>query len=225
MSSPSIGQSQANHGGGKSPAALGIGVLLLLVSVLGLLAPAIGLPFALHPALVAPLLVCAAGFLIVPLVRLKSGQDFMAGIFLMALASVAIFGTLKLNFHTSTGVGPGMMPRAVGMLVGTCGLVLCIQSFFARGEALDRWSIRGIIFVLGAALLFAWTIRPLGLVVAGPLAVMFAAYADRDTRIIEVLAFAVGMTAFCIGLFSYALRLPIPIMPTTIPYPINVILH
>lgn len=225
MSSPSIGQPRAGHGGGKSPAALGLGVLLLAVALLGWLAPVIGLPFGLHPALIAPLLVCAAGFIILPLVRVKSGQDFMGGIFLLALASVAVFGTLKLNFQTSTGVGPGMMPRAVGGLVGLCGLVLCIQSFFSRGEGLDRWSVRGIIFVLGAALMFAWTIRPLGLLVAGPLAVIFAAYADRDTRIIEVLAFAIGMTLFCIGLFSYALRLPIPITPTAIPYPINVILH
>jgi len=225
MSSPSIGQSQANHGGGKSIAALSFGFLLLLAGIGGLLAPTLGLPYTLHPALVAPLLVCAAGFIIAPLVRLRSGQDFMAGIFLLALAAVAIFGTLKLNFHTTTGVGPGMMPRAVGLLVGTCGLVLCIQSFFARGEGLDRWSIRGIIFVLGAALLFAWTIRPLGLIVAGPLAVVFAAHADRDTRMIEVLTFATIMTAFCIGLFSYALRLPIPITPTSIPYPINEILR
>ena len=225
MSSPSIEQSPSRHGGGKSPVAIGFGVLLLLVAIIGYVAPVLGLGFAMHPAFSTPLLITAFGFIVAPLVRLKSGQDFMAGIFMMVLASVAIMGTLKLNFHTTTGVGPGMMPRAVGSLVGFCGLVLVIQSFFAKGEGLDRWSIRGIVFVLGAALLFAWTIRPLGLIVAGPLAVMFSAYADRDTRIIEVFTFAAVMTACCIGLFSYVLRLPIPITPTAIPYPLNIIFH
>jgi hypothetical protein len=148
---------------------------------------------------------------------LKSPQDFAAGIFLIVLAAVGILGSLELSFSTTSGVGPGMMPRAVGFLVAIFGVLLVVQGFFVRGEGLDRWSVRGLIFVLGAALAFAWTIRPLGLIVAGPLAVIISAFADRDTKWIEVVVFGVVMTLFCIGLFSYALNLPIPILPTSMP--------
>src|SRR5262245_16914816 len=149
---------------------------------------------------------------------LKCPQDFAAGVFIIVLAAIGIFGTLNLNFQTSTGVGPGMMPRATGFILVALGLILIINSFFVRGAGLDRWSIRGLIFVLGAALVFAWTVRPLGLVVAGPLAVIISAYADRDTKLVEVVAFGLIMTFACIALFSYGLKLPIPIWPTQTPY-------
>jgi hypothetical protein len=81
------------------------------------------------------------------------------------------------------------------------------------------------VFVLGAVLLFAATIRgatlsfaglsltipPLGLAVAGPLAVIFSSLADRETRLVEILPFAVAITAASIFLFKYLLRLPIPV--------------
>lgn len=141
----------------------------------------------------------------------KSPQDLAGGLFLIALALVGILGTLNLNFQTSTGVGPGMMPRATAAIVAALGLVLVISSFLVRGQRLTAWSIRGIIFVLGSALVFAATIRPLGLVFAGPLAVIISAFADKDTRWIEVAIFSVVMTFGCIMLFSFALKLPIPI--------------
>ena len=56
---------------------------------------------------------------------------------------------------------------ALSRIIVALGLILVINALFKRGQGLDRWSIRGIIFVLGSALLFGWTIRPLGLIVAG----------------------------------------------------------
>jgi hypothetical protein len=152
---------------------------------------------------------------------LKSPQDFAGGLFLLTIAAVAVLGTLKLNFQTTTGVGPGMMPRAIGGMVGLMGLILIIQSFFVKGEGLERWSFRGIFFVLGAALVFSWTIRPLGLMIAGPLAVIISGFADRDTRIVEIVIYAVLLTLGCWALFSLALRLPIPVWPTAMPWPIS----
>lgn len=152
---------------------------------------------------------------------LKSPQDFMAGVFLLILAAIAILGTLKLNFETSTGVGPGMMPRAMGLLVALFGLILVVQSFFTKGQGLERWSIRGIVFVLGSALLFSWTIRPLGLMIAGPLCVIFSGFADRDTRLVEVVIFGILLTLGCWAMFSLLLRLPMPVWPTAMPWPIS----
>lgn len=151
----------------------------------------------------------------------KSSQDFGAGVFLLIMAGLAFVGSLSLNFGHGNSVGPGMMPRAVAVLIAAFGLLFVVQSFLARGSALERWSIRGPLFVLGAALVFAWTIRPLGVIVAGPLAVMIASMADKDTKLIEILPYAIVLTAACIGLFSYGLRLPMPVMPSALPYPLD----
>ena len=152
---------------------------------------------------------------------LKSPQDLGAGLLLLAIAAIAFFGSLNLRFGQLSGVGPGLMPRSVALLVAAFGLLLVVLAFVSEGSLLERWPLRGPIFVLGAAIVFSWTIRPLGLIVAGPLAILTASLADRHTRPLEAIAFAAVLTAFCIGLFSYLLRLPIPIMPTSIPYPLN----
>lgn len=155
---------------------------------------------------------------------IKSPQDFAGGLFLIALAGVALWASGKLDMGTLRSIGPGMLPRATATVVAGFGALLVVMSFLSPGASLDRWHLRGPVFVLGAALLFAWTVRPLGLIIAGPLALLFASFADKETRLVEVVIFAVVMTAFCIGLFGYLLNLPIPIKPTSLPVPFDTLL-
>jgi putative tricarboxylic transport membrane protein len=219
MSSPTIDQPGTGPSSGlvKSPAALLAG-LLLMVLTLGLYFT--GFNLVAFPFLAA-LMVLSIALVIGSLGSMASQQDYAGGVFMLFLATIAITGSLKLNFQTTTGVGPGMMPRALGVMVAVMGIVLILQSFFVKGEGLDKWSLRGIVFVLGAALIFSWTIRPLGLLIAGPLAVIFAGFADRDTRPLEIIIYAVVLTVLCWLLFSLALRLPIPVWPTAMPWPIS----
>lgn len=154
---------------------------------------------------------------------LKSPQDFGAGLFLIAFAIIGFVGGWTLPMGKLSTVGSGMLPKVTAGLVAVFGLLLIVESLISRGPVLERWGLRGPFFVLGAILLFAWTIRPLGLIIAGPLAVIVSSLADKDTHVVEVAIFAAVITAFCIGLFSYALRLPIPIMPTSAPYPLNLL--
>jgi Tripartite tricarboxylate transporter TctB family len=160
---------------------------------------------------------------------LKSPQAFAAGVFLLAFAAIGYFGAWGLKFGQLRGIGPGLMPQVTALLLGAFGLLLIAQSFFSRGERLERWSIRGPAFVLGAVLLFAMTIRGVdlgpdinlpyfGLAVSGPLAVILSGLADKDTRWGELIIYAFVITALCIGLFKYALRLPIPLAPWLLGY-------
>jgi len=218
MSSSEESRPAQTQGGSFSGAAFGFGTLLIVIAVAGYLGKSIGMPFGLHHAAALALGVSGLGLIIPCFVRFKSLQDYAGGMFLIVIALVGVAGTTALNFKTSTGVGPGMMPRSTGMIIIALGLIMIINGLFNKGEGLDRWSIRGLIFVLGSALCFAWTIRPLGLIIAGPLAVIISAFADRDTKWFEVMLFAVIMTLACIGLFSYGLKLPIPIWPTQTPF-------
>ncbi len=152
----------------------------------------------------------------------KSPQDLAAGIMLLVIATAGFIGSWDLAFGQFAGIGSGMLPKIVAALIAAFGVLMLVQGFTASdGEDITPWSFRSLVFVLGAALLFAWTIRPLGLIIAAPLAIIFSSLADRDTRPLEIIIFAALMTAFCIGLFSFALRLPIPILPTALPYPFN----
>jgi putative tricarboxylic transport membrane protein len=59
---------------------------------------------------------------------------------------------------------------------------------------------------------FGLTIRSPGLLVAGPLVVLIGGAASPEVRPRELAVFAALVTAFCIGLFRYALGLPIPVL-------------
>ncbi len=174
---------------------------------------------------------------------LKSPLDFAGGIFLIALAALGFAGGFNLAFGTLSGIGSGLMPKVVAALVGVFGILLLLQSLVWDGDGLERWHLRGPVFVLGAVLIFAVFIRgstlslggfgglpllgslkvpPLGLIVAGPLAVMFSSFAAKDTRPVEVVVFSIVMTLLCGLLFKELLSLPIPFDPAgLIPEPIT----
>lgn len=144
---------------------------------------------------------------------LKAPQDFAAGLFLITFALIAFFGAWDLKFGKLSGIGPGLMPRVTAFIVGTFGLLLVVQALITRGDQLERWAIRGPVFVLAAVVVFALTVRTAGLIVAGPLAVIVSALADKGSRPLEIVIFAVALTTLCGLMFKDILNLPIPFDP------------
>src|SRR6266545_4520992 len=108
--------------------------------------------------------------------------------------------------------GATLVPRALALVVLVAGSGFAIAALVRRGEVLGRWPLRGALFVTLAIVAFALTIRTVGLAVAGPAVVIVSGAASAETRPVELVVFAVVMTAFCIGLFRFALGLPIPVL-------------
>jgi hypothetical protein len=168
---------------------------------------------------------------------IKSQLDLGGGLFLIGLAALGLAGGFNLPTGTLSGIGSGLMPRVVSLLIGGFGLLLVVHAFLFEGDRLERWHLRGPVFVLGATLVFAIVLRgsllkfggifgipvlftvkvpELGLIVAGPLAVIISAYAARDTRPGEIVVFAIVMTVLSGLLFKEILNLPIPYDPVGI---------
>jgi putative tricarboxylic transport membrane protein len=145
-------------------------------------------------------------------------QDFLGGLAVIGVAAFAFWLAWGLPGGANGGMGPGTLPKGLAVLMGLLGLALLLSSLFEQGEQLARWSIRGPAFVLGALVLFGLAVRPLGLAVAGPLAIAAAAFASSEVRWRETLLFGVLMTLFCVGLFKFALGLPIPLAPWLLGY-------
>ncbi|HET8540890.1 MAG TPA: tripartite tricarboxylate transporter TctB family protein [Anaeromyxobacter sp.] len=143
---------------------------------------------------------------------IRSPRDFVAGASLVALAVCALAATADLATGTMRGLGPGMLPRSVAVAVGAVGLAVAALSLVKDGPSLGRWPLRGPVFVSLAVVAFALTIRTVGLAVAGPLVVLVSGAASAESRPRELALFALVMTAFCVGLFRYALGLPIPVL-------------
>jgi len=155
--------------------------------------------------------------------RIRSSQDMAGGLFMILLAGLAFVLSSDLPLGTLRQIGPGMLPKSFAVICAALGLMLCLSSLRFNGEKLAGWSWRGVIFVLGGAIVFGLTIRgfdvgpirvpSLGLLVSGPLVVLIAGCAAEDVKWKELIIFAVAMTTFCALLFKYALSLPIPLAP------------
>ncbi len=173
----------------------------------------------------------------------KSPLDVAGGLFLLALAVIGFGGGFNLPTGTLSGIGSGLLPKSIAVLIAVFGVLLIVQGLLVEGDRLEQWHLRGPVFVLGAVLLFAILIRGstlnfggilgipvlasvkvpgLGLVVAGPLAVIVSSFAEKTTRPTEVLVFAIVMTLLCGLLFKELLNLPIPFDPAgLVPEPVN----
>jgi hypothetical protein len=142
---------------------------------------------------------------------------------LVALAALALWLTRDLDQGTLNAMGPAMLPRWLAIAVGLSGLALLAFAFIRPGEALERWNLRGPVFVIGGILAFALTIRPfsfgalttpgLGMLFAGPLAILIGGYATPEARLRDLVILALSLTPFCMVLFGDLLNLPIPVFP------------
>ncbi len=144
--------------------------------------------------------------------------EVAGGLFLIGLAIVGFIETYSLKFGQMSGVGPGLMPRVTALIVGAFGMFLVAQGVRTPAQRLQGWPLRGLTFVVGAVVLFGASIRPFGLAIAGPIAIMLAALADPNTRLKEAVPFAIVLTIACIVLFKVVLRLPIPLAPFALGY-------
>ncbi len=143
---------------------------------------------------------------------IRAPQDFAAGLCLVIVAVFALWASSNLAQGTLRAMGPGMLPRAFAVLLGLCGIGLIVFSFLKHGARLERWHLRGPFFVVLAIVAFALSVRTVGLALAGPLVAMISGAASPETKLKELIVFAVVITAFCIGLFKFALNLPIPVL-------------
>jgi putative tricarboxylic transport membrane protein len=145
-------------------------------------------------------------------------QDFVGGLIIIGTAAVALWQGSDLPIGSFGSMGPGMLPLGLALLLGLLGALLAVDALLERSPPLERWSLRGMVFILAAIVAFGLTVRPLGLLVAGPVAIVISAFASSEVRWVETLLFGALMTAFCTGLFKLALGLPIPLAPWLLGY-------
>lgn len=102
---------------------------------------------------------------------------------------------------------------------------MVIAGVFRGGEPIRRIALRGPAVILLALVVFALTIRStpigsfttpeIGIVGAGPLAVLIAGFAEKQCDWLDLAILAAALTAFCILLFGYLLNLPMPAFPVS----------
>ncbi|MCG2628725.1 tripartite tricarboxylate transporter TctB family protein [Bradyrhizobium sp. WYCCWR 13023] len=144
---------------------------------------------------------------------IKSGQDYIGGVILMALALFALWASSDLQGMRGFSFGAGTAPRMFGGLLVALSAAIALTGLLHEGPALAHYSWRGPLFVMCAILFFALAIRPLGLVVSAFVSFMIAALGSHETRWVEAAIVGACLTLGCALLFPYVLGLPMPMFP------------
>lgn len=157
-----------------------------------------------------PMLVIAA---ITAFLPIKGPQDYFGGVALIALALFAFYASSDLPGMRGFQFGPGTAPRLFGGVLLGLAIAIAVSGFVFPGAPHQRYHLRGPFFVTLSIIAFAFTIRPLGLIIAAFSSFMIAALGSPEQRWLQTLIVGIAITAFCCFLFPYALGLPFQLQP------------
>jgi hypothetical protein len=149
--------------------------------------------------------------------KLGYRRDYYAGALMMLLGAGAALEGSRYHVGSLTNMGPGFFPTALGILLAIVGVVIAGSASYGEptAEPADIVSLkpdwRGWFCVSAGALLFIVLAAHGGMVPATLACVFVAALGDRNNSWKQALLLAVGVTVFGTLLFSYGLRVQIPI--------------
>ena len=109
-------------------------------------------------------------------------------------------------------MGPGYFPVLLGLVLVGLGGAIAYSAVGKPQEAFGMVAWRGITLVTVGIVFFAVTVRGLGMAPSLAIASFLAARASGRLSLLGSLLLAIGLSAFCVVLFIYALRLPYPVI-------------
>ena len=144
------------------------------------------------------------------MVRVRSPQDFGAGVIFVTIGAAGLYFGQDLTFGSSARMGPGYFPTILSYLIIAIGLVLAVKSLGVDGPPVERIYLRPLLAILAAILGFGFLIDRIGLALTAALLTIGSAYARRDVNLKETLLLALGLSLFVVLVFAYGLKQPLP---------------
>jgi hypothetical protein len=142
--------------------------------------------------------------------RIRSPKDFWAGVLYLGFGVAAIVIGRDYSMGTALRMGPAYFPTVLGALLSLIGAISLVRSFVVPGEPVGKLALRPLVIVTAAVFAFGFLARGAGLVVVVPMLVLVSAYASIYFRWRSAIALAIGMTIFCVLVFSKGLGVPLP---------------
>lgn len=145
----------------------------------------------------------------------KSGSSnwrtrIFAAFFLLVSIATGAHAWKNMVVGTASEMGPGYFPLMLSIVLG----FLSILAFLSESDGPGGLKLpppRSMLLVLISPIIFALTIRSLGLVLAVALVTFVTSFASRDITLRESLLLSVTLSVFCTVVFYYALAMPLPL--------------
>jgi hypothetical protein len=145
-------------------------------------------------------------------------QDLAVGAIFVAIASFFALNTFFGFFQPALPIGnpqrmgPGFFPIMLAGILFVVGIAIALKGL--RGTPMLQLNAvpwRGILIILPVPVIFALTVRGLGLVLATFIAAFITSFASRRMTPLLAVGVSLGLTVFCVAVFHYGLRLPMPL--------------
>ena len=144
-------------------------------------------------------------------VRPARRADLWAGLLFAGFGALSLWVGADYSLGVASRIGPGYLPRLLGMLMAGLGAFLVVRSAWTR-ESIDAtvaW--RPVALVLGSVVAFALVFEATGLVPAILVSVGIANYAMAENRWMTAVVLGGLLAFFAWALFVKALSLPLPV--------------
>ena len=147
--------------------------------------------------------------------QLRNKQDFWSGVMFITLGLGFAYKATSYSMGTAARMGPGYFPHWLGILMTIIGAVILLSSLAPKAEKtkVDRFDFKILGIIVGAIVLFGFTLRPLGLVISLFLLVAISSMASHEHSWKVSLLNALFLTVLCWLAFVKGLGLIFPIWP------------
>lgn len=143
--------------------------------------------------------------------KIKSQEDFWAGVMFVGFGLLAIYMARDYPFGSTARMGPGYFPTWLGIIMACLGSALCLQGLRTEGAKLGKWAFKPMVLLSLGFVIFGWAIDHLGFVIATAALIILGAGAGTEFKWKEVIIMTIVLIIGSWALFIYGLELPYPL--------------
>jgi hypothetical protein len=146
-------------------------------------------------------------------VKIKSAQDFWAGILFACIGctAMAIVLVQKYTIGSASAMGPGYFPIMLSAGIVAVGLALLACGVTVDGVPVSRTAWRPVISIVAAVVVFGQLIESVGIVLTIAATVVIASLGYGRPKWREVALVAGFLALLAVAVFKYALGQPLSV--------------
>jgi hypothetical protein len=146
--------------------------------------------------------------------RVRTSPDIVSGLFFSAAAAIGIVLSSRLELGSPSRMGPGFFPMGLSLILLVLGAIVLLRALLQRDpETIGDVKPRPLVIVLAAVVLFSLLVERWSFALAAALLIVVARLATDRFRPVEVAVLTLGLVAFSAGVFLFALKLPLRLLP------------
>jgi len=143
----------------------------------------------------------------------RTNKDLWAGLMYITTGAIGMWIAKDYPFGSALRMGPGYFPTVLGGLMIAMGLYVLALGLRKDHEKIEgNWSIRALIVLPIAMVVFGFLMEEAGFIPAMLALVPISALAGREFKWLEVVPLTIGLLIACTAGFIWGLGLPYPLI-------------